>query len=310
MKAIMYHYVRRSVDGYPYFYYLDVDNFERQLDYFEQQYGFLSRQQFFDAITNGNPQDGVVLTFDDGLKDHYRYVLPVLKSRKIWGIFYVSSRPYTDNKTLDVHRIHLLLGRIKLTDLFEKLESYLTNDMIVAEHRQVFERCTYRNQDNPPDVTLFKRLFNYYISYQFRSQILDQLFSHFIGCETDWVAQHYMSTDELKKMHKEGMIIGNHTVNHPVLSRLTYQRQYREISDCFDFLMQALGSNIVKTFCYPYGGFHSFNSDSEKILMDLGCQFSFNVEAKDIDADSLSNRRQALSRYDCNQFDHGQASKG
>ena len=38
--------------------------------------------------------------------------------------------------------------------------------------------------------------------------------------------------------------------------------------------------------------------------------FSFNVEPRDISLDDLKNRKQALPRYDCNQFLYGKSING
>jgi hypothetical protein len=42
------------------------------------------------------------------------------------------------------------------------------------------------------------------------------------------------------------------------------------------------------------------------LLKTNNCSFSFNVEPRDIDTKDLSDRQQALPRYDCNMFPHGQ----
>ena len=42
MKAIMYHYVRPFDSEYPYLKNLDINNFKKQLDFFEQEYGFFN----------------------------------------------------------------------------------------------------------------------------------------------------------------------------------------------------------------------------------------------------------------------------
>ena len=83
----MYHYVREDDIDYPYFDHLNVSIFRKQLDYFSDNFGFLSKEEYFSSLSNGNIKNGVVLTFDDGFKDHYKYVLPELKKRNIWGIF-------------------------------------------------------------------------------------------------------------------------------------------------------------------------------------------------------------------------------
>lgn len=105
MKAIMYHYVRQNDPELPYFQHLHLEDFEKQLDFFSEQFGFLSKADFLQSLETGTPKDGVVLTFDDGFKDHYQYVLPCLRERGLWGIFYIPTGFYHSGKLLDVHRL-------------------------------------------------------------------------------------------------------------------------------------------------------------------------------------------------------------
>ena len=81
MKPVMYHYVRPCVEGLPYFPYLALADFERQLDTFASTCGFVGREAFVDWAQGGPAPDGVLLTFDDGLRDHRDFVLPVLQER-------------------------------------------------------------------------------------------------------------------------------------------------------------------------------------------------------------------------------------
>jgi hypothetical protein len=64
----------------------------------------------------------------------------------------------------------------------------------------------------------------------------------------------------------------------------------------------------LKTHCYPYGGFHSFNEQTVKALAEKEVAFSFNVDSRDICDDDLTSSIQFLPRYDCNQFPVGRAS--
>jgi peptidoglycan/xylan/chitin deacetylase (PgdA/CDA1 family) len=109
-----------------------------------------------------------------------------------------------------------------------------------------------------------------------------------------------MSKEELLKMKSSGMVIGSHSVNYPVMSKLTVGEQRLEIEGSFNFLRKISVVSSKKTFCYPCGGFHSFTDETIKILEDNKCIYSFNVEPRDITSDDLRNYRQALPRYDCN----------
>ena len=112
MKPVMYHYVRPCAEGLPYFPYLALANFERQLDAFANTYGFVGREAFVNWVQGGPAPDGVLLTFDDGLRDHRDFVLPVLRARGLFGVFYVASGPAITGRILDVHKVHLVLGRM------------------------------------------------------------------------------------------------------------------------------------------------------------------------------------------------------
>jgi len=90
----MYHYVRPDEPNLPHLRHLHVDDFVKQLDYFGNEYGFISKEAFRECISSAEPAKGVILTFDDGFKDHYRYVLPEMLKRNLWGIFYIPMSPF------------------------------------------------------------------------------------------------------------------------------------------------------------------------------------------------------------------------
>ena len=109
----MYHYVRPFDSDLPYLNHLHIEDFKKQLDFFEDHYGFITQKEFINSLKTGNTSKGIILTFDDGLSCHYNHVFKELQDRGLWGIFYIPTSPYKNNKLLDVHRIHLLLAKYK-----------------------------------------------------------------------------------------------------------------------------------------------------------------------------------------------------
>lgn len=309
MKAIMYHYVRPFDKEFPNFNNLHIDDFIKQLDYFEKEYGFVSKEEFINCFTTGKPSKGVVLTFDDGLYCHFDYVFKELKKRNLWGIFYIPTQPYMEGKLLDVHRTHLLLGKHDSKKIFSYLEKIIDNSFFDMSKIQEFKKFTYETQENDQYTLLVKRILNYFISYKYREEILNKLMNHFIPNENEILKSFYLTPSQIKQIHDAGMIIGSHTVNHPVMSRLDDMEQNFQILESFNFLEGIVKTFHQKTFCYPYGGFHSFTKETENILIKNKCLYSFNVEQRDIESHDLTNRQQALPRYDCNQFKYGQVRK-
>jgi len=305
MKAIMYHYVRSDNTELPYFRHLHTEDFVKQLEYFGNEYGFLGIKEFQDSLESGLPAEGIVLTFDDGFKDHYQYVLPLLQKFNLWGIFYIPTSPFLTNKLIEVHRIHMLIGKYGGIAIADATQEIVNKDMLSHEHIKEFHSETYNRQKNDNSTNYVKRLLNYFIDYRYRENVINQLMSIFYPNENDLISDFYMTETELKNMHNVGNVLGSHTVNHPVMSKLSLKDQEKEIIESFDKIESIIGKPAIKTFCYPYGGFHSFTTGTEELLEKHGCHFSFNVESRDINRKDLMNRRQALPRYDCNQFPYG-----
>lgn len=172
-----------------------------------------------------------------------------------------------------------------------------------------FKITTYTKQNNEIATKEFKKLFNYYIKYEFREQVLDEIVKEFSN-DDEIFRELYMSESNLVEMCKENMIIGSHSKSHFVFSKLNKKEQEQEIKDSFCFLENLLGGLRIKTFCYPYGGCHTFSPLTESILSKENVKFAFNVESRDIALCDLQSRPQALPRYDCNEFAFGKASFG
>jgi len=303
----MYHYVRPFNPKMSGLKHLHIDDFKLQLDLFEKEFGFVSKENFYKSLETGIPQPGVILTFDDGLSCHYQYVLEELIRRKLWGIFYIPTKPYINHKILDVHRIHILLAINDSKKVYDLLLNLIDEEMLTGNLVKEFRELTYRHQVNDNFTNLIKRLLNYYIEYSHREVVIDELMNELVSEEYRNADQFYVTSEQIKEMQQAGMIIGSHSVSHPVFSKLSVEHQNYEIEESFRFLEKECGISLNnRTFCYPYGGFHSFTSETEKILENNNCSFSFNVEHRDIGREDLLNRRQALPRFDCNQFKFGQ----
>ena len=250
----------------------------------------------------------MVLTFDDGLIDHYRYVLPLLVDRGLFGIFYVCTAPLERPKLLDVHRVHLLLGRIGGQAAYRRLMEFLDSSLLSDPDVADFCNTTYGTQDNDGATTAFKRTLNYLVSYDYREYVLDHLFAEEFG--DDGAAEDfYLAPAQIREMDRLGMIIGSHGVNHNVFSRLPLEDQRQEISGSLELLGQILGKKVT-TFCYPYGGLNTFTRETTLLLEQEGCRYAFAVDPREVTAMDLAENRQALPRYDCNMFPHGRASFG
>ena len=59
-------------------------------------------------------RDLCLLTFDDGLKEHYAEVMPILRERNIQGLFFIITRCPEEGRVVSVHKNHFLMARARL----------------------------------------------------------------------------------------------------------------------------------------------------------------------------------------------------
>ena len=297
MLNIMYHYVRPYNKEYPNLNSLSIDTFKKQLDFFKKKYGFLSKDEYQSAVKEGKNPKGVVLTFDDGFRDHIDYVLPELIKRGLWGVFYISTGVYNKNKLLGVHRIHYLMGKYGAKKILNEVLKEINSNMLDHNTISEFDKEIYTGGEYKDDERKLKRLLNYYINYKYRDEILNQLMKKFFN-EEELFKEVYLSIDDIKKLVLNGSIVGSHTVTHRVLSRLPYLEQYSEIESSFNFINR-ITKQDYKSFAYPYGHKSSYNSDTLKVLEELSVDDACIFDNK---AQHVKIKRYELSRIDCNQF--------
>ena len=84
----------------------------------------------------------------------------------------------------------------------------------------------------------------------------------------------WMSWDMIRDMRAAGIVIGGHTVNHPVLAQLPPELQWEEISECGRRFSEELGEPM-SYFSYPVGERFSFNDITRACLQRAGVRYAF-----------------------------------
>lgn len=304
MRVAMYHYVRgetsRPPSGY---YHLDIEDFRAQLDHFERAYTLLSRETFRACLRGDRapPDDGLVLTFDDGLADHYEWVLPELRARDRWGVFFVPTAPLTFDRRLPVHRIHALVSEYPGSELLTALMDILRTEPIELDSDA---GDMYAGRETANDVRRFKHLLNRAVPDHSLAGVLDRLEARFPDARTT-VEELYLTPAQLRELAGAGMLIGAHSVTHPVLSDLPVEAQRWEIAASRRHLSQLVDAP-VDLFAYPYGGGDSYTGRTVDLVRSAGFEAAFTTEAGDVSADG--GHSLTLPRRDCAALEHGDST--
>lgn len=112
---------------------------------------------------------------------------------------------------------------------------------------------------------------------------------------------YYLSVDAIKEMSDYGIDIQSHTVTHPKLDSLTYDKQLAELKESKNIL-ESITGKAVTSIAYPFG---NFNDDTIKAAKAAGYSLGFttNRGLADRKDDSLKiDRIYVSSNYDLKTF--------
>ena len=304
MKFVMYHYIKNDEKYFKNFKYLNLKNFIKQINYFEKKYGICNYEEIMNF--NKNPKSKkIILTFDDGLKEHYNYVYKILKKRGKSAIFFIPSKILIKNSFLKVHKIHLLIAKVKINKLLDQLNSLFIKYKLknLKKHSDFNESYAFHNDDQK--VNLFKRYLNYYIKHNSSEKIVSELIK--INKINLKKKNFYLNKKNILNMSKNKMIIGSHSHTHPVLSSLNYENQKKEIFLSSKILQQVIKKKI-DFFSFPYGIKNTYNQSTFKLLTKIGVKYSFIADNHNNKDNDKKFNHLKIKRFDCNKFIYGKSN--
>jgi peptidoglycan/xylan/chitin deacetylase (PgdA/CDA1 family) len=273
----MYHYVRDLPrTQFPRIKGLLTENFDRQLDYIARHYSVCTLADVIAASRGEHnlPPNACVLTFDDGLGDHYRTVFPRLLERGFTGAFFPPARPLEDHRVLDVHKIqfvlaaaedHEELGREVLSEV-----SCFRGSFPIPIESELRDQFAVANRFDPPATAFVKKMLQWVLPEPVRSAVASKLFQKYVSHdETAFARDLYMDVSQLREMVSAGMEVGGHGYNHRWLGKLTGGEQAEEIRRTVSFLGTVFGRPPVDwVMCYPFG---SYNAETLELVSKMGC---------------------------------------
>lgn len=274
LTVMMYHYVRDPGDdaeqgsGIP---GLPVRAFEAQLDALARKHTFVTWADVRKAIQaeRSLPGSPCLLTFDDGVRDHFINVFRVLRDRGLSGLFFVLGRSKEDGLVLG-HKIHFLLAKLGVSALQEaiwrRLEAKQRKSFMQAENHY---RVRYPGRSMDCEINILKATLQRDLSTHVDG-LLSDLFAQHIGSERETARQYYLNLEQIREMCGGGMHFGGHSRNHPWFDWIDAEARTEEIRASAQRLKQFESGPWA--FAYPYGG---LSDDSPKLLQQHGFVAAF-----------------------------------
>ena len=237
-----------------------AEAFDAQVAALKKHCDVIGPSDLKDAVKKGCGRYGLI-TFDDGYRDNYEHAFPVLKSHGVPGVFFVSTGFLDDGRMSWWDEIAWMVRSSTCRELpaGEWLPEPVTFDE--PEREAVIRTLLRRYKSLPGDQTAA------YVEY----------LAELTGsgrCPRGAADGMWMTWDMVRQMRAGGMVIGGHTVNHPVLGRLSAERQREEIVRCGGRILAELGEPM-RYFSYPVGGPSAFDQHTRAGLDAAGVEVAF-----------------------------------
>jgi peptidoglycan/xylan/chitin deacetylase (PgdA/CDA1 family) len=301
VTIITWHYVR---DGAPAgLHARSVGEFAAQLDHIAATYTPLTLDTVAAAARDPQvalPPNACLLTFDDGYRDHFETVFPMLVARGWQGVFFPVVRAAKNGAVLDVNKIQFAIASAGLAQIAAE-----TRDAIdagreafgLADSATLYRELATAGLHNPPEAMFVKRALQTALPAPLRARICAEIFARHVSAdEADFAAKLYANTDELREMYAGGMALGGHGDRHNRMNALDTGQRSDEYQRSRAFL-DSLGIPTAQgwSFCYPYG---AHDASVVEGAAAAGCTAAFTLEPRI--ADLARDNILALPRIDTN----------
>lgn len=213
----------------------DVRRFDALMSWIAAWFNVLPLGDAVERLRRGDlPARAAAITFDDGYADNLLHAAPILKRYGLPATFFIASG------FLDGGRMwnDTVIESIRATNLRQLDAAFLGLGELslqgVEARRSALGRLIPAIKHLPPSE---------------RADAVARIAEH---CHVALPDDLMLTTAQLRTLRDEGMTIGAHTVNHPILAKLDEREALREMADSRDCLQALLGERIG-LFAYPNG---------------------------------------------------------
>ena len=247
---VIYHRISPKQDNWSYE-PLDPRSFEGQIRYFSQNFKILQLDNLIEYLVQRRPfpRKAVIITFDDGYKDNYRYAYPILKKYHVPATIFLATGHIGTGDLFWFDKVryiirHTNLSQLKLDELgcypikseFERTQAYLI----------INEKLKHMSRKN-------------------RDYLIEKLLSiSGVKIPADLGRDLILSWEDIKEMSHNGIAFGAHTVSHAILTNLPLHQARREIITSKKDIEARLGLKVT-AFSYPNG---DHNEEIVKLLKE------------------------------------------
>ena len=233
---------------------------------FDEQLGFLAQHadvigpRDLPAVAAAGRGRCVLLTFDDGYRDNFELAYPLLRRHRLEATFFLA--------TGFLDRPHIAW--------WDELAWMVRNAT-----RPVVEAGDWLPADVPLEPDREAAIAALVRAYKAMQGDQDVAFLDHVAaatgsgrCTPAHADNMWMTWEMARELRDGGMTIGGHTVNHPVLARISESEQEQEVAVCAQRLREELDLPM-RWFSYPVGDRDAFTPATRALLARHGVELAF-----------------------------------
>lgn len=198
--------------------HLSVDDFEQQIEFISNNYNVVS---ISDYIENRVNNESLIITFDDGFQDNFKYAYPILNKKNIPFSICINSN-FIDNKDM------FWLSKINL----------LKKQKICGE---------FKIKYNYQDISIYTN--NYELENNIDEFINKKIDIHKVAKQE----QLYLNKSNIFEMNNKLVTILPHTHRHYKTIDLNYTERKNEIEKSINFCKKYFIDYYQPVFSFPFG---------------------------------------------------------
>jgi peptidoglycan/xylan/chitin deacetylase (PgdA/CDA1 family) len=214
-----------------------IKQFSSDLDFFLKHYQPVSYSDLYESIKSGRKIEKpfMALSFDDGLKEVYEIVVPILIKKGIPAAIFVNTA-FAGNRALFFkYKASLILDRLENLGHPSSLYEIINSRMGTAINRRSKMVSMILNIDYQKQAALDSV-----------AELLEIDFDSFLK-----IRRPYMTINQLKDLQSKGFEIGSHSSDHPLYSSLSIDEQLKQTGDSLKWIVENFKPRY-RLFSFPF----------------------------------------------------------
>ena len=216
--SLCYHYIRdnSSEQSFPRILGTSVNEFEKHIEMFSNFFKLITPSDAlsfsYDDYNFNNNEIGLLLTFDDGLSDHY-VAAKILAKHGIKAIFFIPTCILKDELPANPIIIHYCIAKFGLSIFLNFLKSSLEKNL--KDFNNYFNKFSYVEGNYNEVIQKIKYFFKYELNDKLSRIILLEIYENMFHDKFPNAMEiMHLTKNQVYEMIDMGHSIGTHTHSH------------------------------------------------------------------------------------------------